>query len=105
MSVLVYIENTEGRFKKSAFEIISFAKAIAVKQNMPLVALSIGNVSDDELNKAAQYGAEKILKLNSPELAAFNSQPYATAIAEAAKSVSAKIVVMTAGFSGKTIAP
>ncbi len=105
MSVLVFIENTQGRFKKSAFEIISFSKVIASKLNLPLVALSIGNVSDDELKKAAQYGAERILSVNTPELSAINSQPYATVIAEAAKSVNAKVVTMTAGFTGKTIAP
>lgn len=105
MSVLVYIENTQGRFKKSAFEIISFAKAIAVKLNLPLVALSIGNVTEEELKKAAEYGAERILNVNAPELSAINSQPYATVIAEAAKSVNAKVVAMTAGFTGKTIAP
>ncbi len=29
MSVLVYIENVEGKFKKSAFEVLSFGAAIA----------------------------------------------------------------------------
>lgn len=105
MSVLVFIENSQGRFKKSAFEIISFAKAIATKMNLPLVALSIGNVTDEELGKAAQYGADRILNANAPELNAINAQPYATVIAEAAKSVNAQVVAMTAGFTGKTIAP
>jgi electron transfer flavoprotein alpha subunit len=105
MAVLVFIENTNGKFKKSAFEIISFAKAIATKMNLPLVALSIGNVADDELKKAGQYGAERILSATAPELASVNAQPYATVIAEAAKSVNAKIVTMTAGFTGKSIAP
>jgi electron transfer flavoprotein alpha subunit len=105
MSVLVYIENSQGKFKKSAFEIISFAKAIAVKLNLPLIAVSIGNVSEDELRKAGEFGAEKILNINAPELKAINPQPYASVIAEAAKSVGAKVIAMTAGFTGKTIAP
>jgi electron transfer flavoprotein alpha subunit len=105
MSVLVYIENTAGKFKKSSFEIISYAYVVSKKLNMPLVALSIGNVAADELQKAAEYGASKILNANDAKLSVANPQAYATAIAQAAKSENAKIIVMTAGFSGKCIAP
>ncbi len=105
MSVLVYIENVEGKFKKSSFELISFASAIAAKVNLPLVALSIGKVSNDELQKASQYGATKILNADNEKLSVVNPQAYASVIAEAAKAEQAKIVVMVAGFSGKSIAP
>ena len=105
MSVLVYIENVEGKFKKSSFELISFASAIAAKVNQPLIALSIGKVSNDELQKAAQYGAAKILNADNEKFSAVNPQAYASVIAEAAKAEQAKIVVMVAGFSGKSIAP
>lgn len=105
MSVLVYIENAEGKFKKSSFEIISFASAIAAKMNLPLIALSIGKVSEEELKKSGQYGVTKILSAENEKLSAMNPQPYATVIAEAAKQVQAKVVVMIAGFSGKSIAP
>jgi electron transfer flavoprotein alpha subunit len=105
MSVLVYIENAEGKFKKSSFEIISFAAAIASKNNLPLVALSIGKVGQDELQKASEYGAVKILNCDVEANDAANLQSNATIIAAAAKSENAKIVVMTAGFSGKSIAP
>ncbi|HNP48543.1 MAG TPA: electron transfer flavoprotein subunit alpha/FixB family protein [Bacteroidia bacterium] len=105
MSVLVFIENVQGKFKKSTFEVISFAAAIAQKQNLPLVALSIGNVSDDELAKAGKYGAGKVLKASGAQLDSMNVQPYATVIAQAAKAENAKIVVMSASFSGKGIAP
>ena len=105
MSVLVYIENAEGKFKKSSFEIISFAAAIASKMNIPLVALSIGKVSPEDLQKASQYGASKILNCDVDNNTSLNSQSNATIIAEAAKNEHAKIVVMTAGFAGKGIAP
>ncbi len=105
MSVLVYIENTGGKFKKSSFEIISYAAAVASKVNLPLVALSIGKVQSDELQKASQYGAAKILNCELDANDALNPQACATIIAEAAKSEKAKIVIMTAGFSGKSIAP
>ncbi len=105
MSVLVYIENSEGVFRKSAFETISYAAAIATKLNMPLVAVSIGNVSQDELAKASKYGAQKILNIANEKLATPNSQPYASAITAAAKAENGQVVILSASFAGKSIAP
>lgn len=62
------------------------------------MALSIGDVSDDELSKAGKYGAAKVLKAGGDQLKTMNVQPYATIIAQAAKAENAKIVVMSASF-------
>lgn len=105
MSVLVYIENSEGTFRKSAFETISYASAIATKLNRPLVAISIGTVSNDELSKAGQYGASKVLNAAGEKLSRPNTQAYASVIAAAAKAENAEVVVLSASFAGKTIAP
>ena len=105
MSVLVYTENSGGKFKKSTFEIVSYASAIAKQLNAQVTAVSIGDVSDEELNKLGKYGASKILSANIDKLKSFNIQPYASVIAQAAKSENAAVVVMSASFSGKGIAP
>jgi len=105
MSVLVYIENVEGKFKKSAFEVLSFGSAIATHLKLPLVALSIGDVSDDELAKAGKYGATKVLKATGNNLKAMNAQPYTSVVAQAATAEGSKVVVMSASFAGKAIAP
>jgi electron transfer flavoprotein alpha subunit len=101
MGVLVYVENTEGKFKKSTFELVSFAYAVAQKSGSKVTAVSIGNVGDDELGKLGNYGASKILNVKNEKLQTVNVQPYASVIAEAAKAEDAKIVVMPASFSGK----
>jgi electron transfer flavoprotein alpha subunit len=44
MSVLVYTENAGGKFKKSIFEAVSYARAIADQNNTTLTAISIGDV-------------------------------------------------------------
>jgi len=56
MSVLVYVENAEGKFKKSAFEVISYAAAIAEQLKTELIAISIGNVNPEILVNLGQYG-------------------------------------------------
>jgi electron transfer flavoprotein alpha subunit len=44
MNVLVYIENITGKFKKSTYEVVSYAAAIAKQTGGTLTAVSIGNV-------------------------------------------------------------
>ncbi|HEY5325381.1 MAG TPA: electron transfer flavoprotein subunit alpha/FixB family protein [Mucilaginibacter sp.] len=105
MSVLVYIENAEGKFKKSTFEVVSFARVIADQNNTSLTAISIGDVSADELALPGKYGAEKVLNVSNGKLKNFVNQAYASIIAEAAKKEGADIVVLSNSFSGRGLAP
>ena len=105
MSVLVYVEQVDGKFKKSVYEAVSYAKAIADNQNTNLTAVSIGNVADSELNELGKYGASKVLNVNTDQLKQFVNQAYAAVIAEAAKKENADIVVLSNSFSGKGLAP
>ncbi len=59
MSVLVYVEHAEGKFKKSTFEVVSYAKAIALQLNTNLVALAIGSLAADQLSSLGTYGVQK----------------------------------------------
>ncbi len=104
MSVLVFVENVQGKFKKSTFEVVSFGFAVAQKLGTTVTALSIGDVSDDELQKLSKYGASKILNSKNEKLKVINVQPYASVIAEAAKAEATKVIVVPASFSGKGIA-
>lgn len=105
MSVLIYAENADGKFKKSTFEAVSYARAIANQGNTTLTALSIGNVSTDELNALANYGADKILNVSNTQLKNFVNQAYASVIVEAAKKEGADVVVLSNSFSGRGLAP
>jgi electron transfer flavoprotein alpha subunit len=105
MSVLVFAENAEGNFKKSTFETVSYAYAIAKQLGTSLTALSIGSVTDAELKKLGNYGASKILNASNDKLKTRSVASYASVIAEAAKAEGTKVVVVSASFSGKGIAP
>jgi len=61
MSVLVYTENWDGRFKKLSFELVSYASELARMLNTSAVALSIGNVGPVELALLGKYGVKKII--------------------------------------------
>lgn len=105
MSVLVYTENWEGKFKKSSFELVSYAHAMAEQNGGEAIAISIGNVANDELEKLAQYGAKKVLAVSGDAFNNLDSAAFAKAIANAAEANSCNIVLMANNNTGKGIAP
>lgn len=105
MSVLVYVENAEGKFKKSIFEVVSYAAAIAEQLKTDLIAISIGNVSQADLSSLGKYGATKVLNVSNEKLKSFVNQAYASIIAEAAKKEGSTLVIFSNTFSAKGLAP
>ncbi|GGA92925.1 electron transfer flavoprotein subunit alpha/FixB family protein [Mucilaginibacter rubeus] len=105
MSVLIYAENTGGKFKKSVFEAVSYARAIADQNNTSLTAVSIGNVDATELALLSKYGVDKVLNVSGDKLKEFVNQAYASVIAEAAKKEGSAVVVLSNTFSGRGLAP
>jgi electron transfer flavoprotein alpha subunit len=104
MSVLVYVENAAGKFKKSTFEVVSYAKEIANQLGVNLNAISIGTITDDAA-VLGNYGVSKVHSVSDQKYSNFNGQAYASAIAEAAKAENASVVVIANSFSGKGLAP
>jgi electron transfer flavoprotein alpha subunit len=105
MSVLVYTENWDGKFKKLSFELVSYASAVAKMLNISVTALSIGKVGDDELHKLGNYGAQKILSAGNDMLAVLDNQAYTNVIAEVAKKENASVIVVSNNNTGKALAP
>lgn len=105
MSVLVYVENAAGKFKKSTFEAVSYAAAIAKEKGQDVTALSIGDVSENDLKELGRYGAKKVLNVSNDKLKTFVNQAYAAIIADAARKENASIVIIGNTFSGKGLAP
>ncbi|MCB0374965.1 MAG: electron transfer flavoprotein subunit alpha/FixB family protein, partial [Sinomicrobium sp.] len=68
MSVLVYTESENGKFKKTAFEVASYAKAIADKTGDTVTALAI-NAGD--VSALGTYGVDKVLHVTDERLRHF----------------------------------
>jgi electron transfer flavoprotein alpha subunit len=105
MAVLVYTQNWDGKFKKSSFELVSYASKLAEMLNTSTNALSIGNVEACELKKLGNYGANKIFTICDELLETFDSQTYTTVVAEVARKVNAKVIVISNNSTGKALAP
>ncbi len=105
MSVLVYTENWDGKFKKLSYELVSYASAVAKMLNTTVTAISIGKVGDDELKKLGGYGAQKILNVDNDLLTALDNQAYTSVIAEIAQKENAQVIIISNNNTGKALAP
>jgi electron transfer flavoprotein alpha subunit len=105
MSVLVFLENWDGKFKKLSFELVSYASKVAEMSGAQAVAVSIGNVEESELTKLATYGASKIISIENALLKSLDDQAYTSLIAEVAKKINADVLVLSNNNTGKAIAP
>ncbi len=105
MSILVYTENWDGKFKKLSFELVSYAAAIAKESGSSVTALSLGEVADDELAKLGNYGASKVLSVSDSRFASLDNKAMSKAVAAAAENEGAKILVLAHTNVGKALAP
>jgi electron transfer flavoprotein alpha subunit len=105
MSVLVYTENWDGKFKKSSFELISYASKVGEMIGTSVTALSIGNVEENELKKLGNYGAKKIISVTDEQLKYLDNQAYTNVIAGVASKEDAKVIVISNTNTGKALAP
>jgi len=105
MSVLVFTENWDGKFKKLSFELVSYARGVADLLNTSVLALSVGPVEDSELMKLGQYGASRIISIDRPELKNLDNQAWAGVIAAVALKEDARVLILSNNNTGKAIAP
>lgn len=102
MSVLVYTESEQGTFKKVAFEVASYAKAVANQLGTTVTAITI-NAND--VSELGNYGVDKVLKVSNTSLENFNAKAYAEAIKQAAEKEGTKVVVLSSSANSKYVAP
>ncbi|WP_350285045.1 electron transfer flavoprotein subunit alpha/FixB family protein [uncultured Croceitalea sp.] len=98
MSVLVYTESDKGTFKKSAFEVVSYAHEVAKQIGESVTAIAINSNDGATLGT---YGASKVLNVADDKLGEFNAKAYASAIAQAAEAESAKVVILSSSADSK----
>ncbi|MDO6596278.1 electron transfer flavoprotein subunit alpha/FixB family protein [Oceanihabitans sp. 2_MG-2023] len=102
MSVLVYTESEQGKFKKVALEVASYAKAVANQLGTTVTAVTI-NTSD--ASALGNYGVDKVLNVTNTQLNTFNAKAYADVVKQAAEKESAKVVIVSSSADSKYLAP
>ncbi|CAM1355616.1 MULTISPECIES: electron transfer flavoprotein subunit alpha/FixB family protein [Tenacibaculum] len=101
MSVLVFADSSEGKFKKTAFEVVSYGKKVAEQLGSDLVVLTINGGDASELYT---YGAENVVEVKN-DLSSFNAKAYASIIKQVAEAKGANTVIIDSSVDGLTVAP
>jgi electron transfer flavoprotein alpha subunit len=102
MSILIYAESAEGKFKKVAFELASYAKKVADAMGTSVTAVTINASNASELGK---YGVSKVLQVTNEQLATFNAKGYASVIQQAAEKEGTNLVVLSSTTDSLYLAP
>ena len=102
MSILLYAEYAEGKFRKVAFELASYAKKVADSLGTTVTAVTVNAGDVSELSK---YGVDKVLKVNDDTLAGFSAKAYADVIQQAAQKENAKLILLSSTTDSIYLAP
>jgi electron transfer flavoprotein alpha subunit len=105
MSILVYLENAGGKFKKPAFEAASYAVELGKSLGLPVTGVTIGSIDGSEIQAVAKYGITEVIHVNGAGLDKFVEQAYGSALAEAIKAVNPKFVVLPQTYSTRAFGP
>ncbi len=104
MSVLIFLDQSEGHIKKSSFEAASYGAKVAELTNTTAEAIVLGTVSDD-LASLGRYGIKKVHTVKNDALNQVDAQVFTKILAEAANTLGATVIVFSNNFNGKAIAP
>lgn len=102
MSILIYAESWNGKFKKSSFEAVSYGLKLAKQTGLKAKVLTINAIDSTELYI---YGAENIISMKNDVFNDFATNTFAGAIEKVSVEQGAKIIVMTASSNVNSFAP
>ncbi|NNC95256.1 MAG: electron transfer flavoprotein subunit alpha/FixB family protein [Chitinophagales bacterium] len=105
MSVLVFLDQSEGKFKKAAHEAATYANKLAQSQGGTAVGIAFGSIDSNSLAEAGEFGLSKVVHVNNPATDNYDSRAFAKAISAAAEKEGSKTVVLSFNQRGKSLGP
>jgi electron transfer flavoprotein alpha subunit len=104
MSVLIFIDQSEGVIKKTTPEAISYGVKIAELLGTSAEGILLGSVQDDPAG-LGRFGLKKIHHASDASLDHPDGQVYSKIIADVAQASGATVIVFSNNLHGKAIAP
>jgi len=101
--VLVFIEERDGKVKKTSLEVLSAARKLTNQIQEPVVAVRAGT-GEPSVN-LAHYGADKVFCAQHELLNAYSTESYCAAITQAARTVQPRIILSAASSMGRDLLP
>jgi len=93
MSVLVYIETSEGSIKKASVEAAAYGAKVAELTGGTAIGVAVG--SCDKLADLGAYGLSKVLHVTGDAFAGFDATAHTDAVAAAAEAAGATVIVVS----------
>ncbi len=105
MSIVVYVEQSAGKIKKTSLEAVSYGFALAAKTGEgAVVAVALGTLDSNELASIGEAGAAKVLHISDERLNAGVIQAHASAVAQAFESTGASTLILAKSSLGDAVA-
>jgi electron transfer flavoprotein alpha subunit len=104
MSVLIFIDHSDGHVKKTSLEALSYGAALAGQLGLTAEGVLLGTVNSD-LSALGRYGVKKIHQAAQETFNQLDAQLFARVIADAATATGATVLIFSNNVNGKAIAP
>lgn len=101
MSVIIFAESVEGKVKKGAFEAITYGRKLAELLGKDCKAVTLGKA--ENAGELGIYGAGEVYNAADGGFDTFDSQVFATAIAEAFNQLGGSVLVLSHSAMGKSL--
>jgi electron transfer flavoprotein alpha subunit len=101
--ILVFIEEREGKIKKTSLEALSAARKLAGQLQEQVVALRIGGAAPSA--DLAHYGADKIMSAQHDLLNTYSTEGYCEAVVNAARQLQPRFILGAASAMGRDLLP
>lgn len=103
--VYVFAQQVDNKLGGIAFELLGKAKELAKDLNTDVTAMLLGSGIKGLADQLAEYGADKVIVVDDPELKDYRTEPYAHAMASIINEYKPEIVLVGATAIGRDLGP
>ncbi len=103
--VYIYAQQVDNELSSIAFELIGKAKELAKDLDTDVTAVLIGYNVGGLVDSLAEYGADKVIVVDDPELETYRTEPYAHALASVINEYKPDIMLVGATAIGRDLGP
>ncbi len=103
--VFVFAQQVDNVLSGISFELIGKAKDLAAPLNAEVSAVLIGSGVKDLADQLAEYGADRVIVVDDPELKDYRTEPYAHALSEVILKYKPEIMLVGATAIGRDLGP
>ena len=103
--VYVFAQQVDNKLNGIALELVGKGKDLAKDLGTEVTAVLIGSDVMGLTKELAEYGADRIIVVDDPELKEYRTEPYAHALAEVIKKYKPEIMLVGATAIGRDLGP